>query len=45
MASPVTKVLTAGIGELNLRDIEVYRSTRRLRATGSARCKSSVSKP
>src|SRR5580692_3688656 len=27
MASPVVEVLTKGIGELNLRDIEVYRST------------------
>ena len=27
MASPVVEVLTKGIGELNLRDIDVYRST------------------
>ncbi len=27
MASPVVEVLTKGIGELNLRDIEVYKST------------------
>jgi len=27
MASPIVEVLTKGIGELNLRDIEVYRKT------------------
>jgi hypothetical protein len=27
MASPIVKVLTEGIGELNLRDIEVYKKT------------------
>ena len=27
MASPVVEILTKGIGELNLRDIDVYRST------------------
>ena len=27
MASPIVEVLTKGIGELNLREIEVYRKT------------------
>ena len=32
---PVTKVLTAGIGEADLRDIDVYRAARRLQAVGA----------
>ena len=36
---PVTKVLTAGIGEADLRDIDVYRAARRIQAVGARRAR------